>query len=489
MTVYLSLALTLLSALFFTMAESVRVLAIGHRNEVLTEQAAENLLSMYTDRLWEDYGILGVDACCGGEETDLSALEGKLLSLAQANTEADPGTYLYTAEVSGVSIDAYAVLTDGGGTPFLRMMAEQGKAMLLESAAEKLQDEILPCEDGTAEDSGCMDAMNRGTEAIESAAEAAENQTKDTEAAESPPAPTAPPPAENPIDTGKNLFSEKALDFFIPPEEQVSDVQTDLSDAVSKRTLRTGSLASPPDLSAGDRILAVQGIMDLMGCYTGAADSGEGLQYELEYIIGGDDSDAVNLNSTIARILAFREAENLISLWSDPAKVAQAQELALVFAGATAIPPLIEAVKLGIIAAWSVAESVLDVRALLHGDRIPIVKTAAEWTSDIYTLAECFDVHKRAGACQTGISYADYLRILLTFEKKERLAYRTMDLIEQKLHAQENYENVRLDSHIWKASVTCSYQERPLFFTFVPEKAGEISIYRGTYTRQTSYID
>ena len=48
------------------------------------------------------------------------------------------------------------------------------------------------------------------------------------------------------------------------------------------------------------------------------------LQYELEYILAGKNSDIENLRWVAGRLILFREAANAVYLYSDRVKVAEA---------------------------------------------------------------------------------------------------------------------------------------------------------------------
>lgn len=56
--------------------------------------------------------------------------------------------------------------------------------------------------------------------------------------------------------------------------------------------------------------------------------------------------------------------------------------LGAIIGGITLTPEVIEGVEKGILAAWAFCESVLDLRALLDGDKIPLIKGSdTSWTS------------------------------------------------------------------------------------------------------------
>lgn len=68
---------------------------------------------------------------------------------------------------------------------------------------------------------------------------------------------------------------------------------------------------------------------------------------------------------------------------------------------------------------WSFAESILDLRELFHGGRVPLTKTAATWQlslENLPNLLEGLDSQRRDA--KGGMSYEDYLQVLLLSKSK-----------------------------------------------------------------------
>ena len=114
------------------------------------------------------------------------------------------------------------------------------------------------------------------------------------------------------------------------------------------------------------------------------------MKYELEYMICGKDDDSENLKGTITRILLIRCAANFAYLMTSPAKQSEALAAAATMAGFTVNPAIVEAVKYGLLAGWAYCESVLDLRTLMDGEKIPIIKSDETWTSGL---------HRETGIC------------------------------------------------------------------------------------------
>lgn len=156
------------------------------------------------------------------------------------------------------------------------------------------------------------------------------------------------------------------------------------------------------------------------------------LDYQLEYVIAGKESDIENLESICARLLAIREGINYAYLLTDAAKVAECGTLAATLVGATMIPGLVEAMKQVLLLTWAFAESVLDVRALLAGKRVAFWKDGSTWKLSLSGALELEQGGADSGLSDDakGLSYRDYLGILLTLSSREKKALRSLDVIE-----------------------------------------------------------
>lgn len=103
------------------------------------------------------------------------------------------------------------------------------------------------------------------------------------------------------------------------------------------------------------------------------------LKYQIEYLIAGNDSDVDNLRSVAGRICAIREAANALYLLSSSEKRLEIQGAALVACGLLLLPWLIPVLEAAILLGWAFAESVYDVKSLLSGGCIPLLKDDDSW--------------------------------------------------------------------------------------------------------------
>ena len=88
--------------------------------------------------------------------------------------------------------------------------------------------------------------------------------------------------------------------------------------------------------------------------------------------------------------------------------------MALVICAAIGFPALEGIVSLALQAAWAFGDSLLDVRQLLTGGKVPLVKTGDTWMVSLHQLAKITELLKNSRAVeQKGMTYQEYLGILL----------------------------------------------------------------------------
>ena len=126
---------------------------------------------------------------------------------------------------------------------------------------------------------------------------------------------------------------------------------------------------------------------------------------------------------------------NYAYLQTNAEKKAEAKALALTLCSLLAVPAITEAAAQVILLSWAYGETVMDLRSLLGGSRVPLVKDDMSWQlslSSLMSLGTEEDVNE--GKDTTGgMDYRDYLRMMLFLEGKEARGLRALGMIEQNL--------------------------------------------------------
>lgn len=156
------------------------------------------------------------------------------------------------------------------------------------------------------------------------------------------------------------------------------------------------------------------------------------LRYGNEYLIAGKESDMANLAAVASRLLLIRGVLNFAWLIQH---ASSNEGLQMTAAGLSAalggwIPQGLMAVLLMVI--WAMAEAVCDVRALMAGRHVPFWKDSSSWClalEHLWTILE--DGFVTGVDRREGMSYQEYLRLLLFAVPLTEKCYRTMELVQQ----------------------------------------------------------
>jgi hypothetical protein len=287
---------------------------------------------------------------------------------------------------------------------------------------------------------------------------------------------------ENPLTAVAEAKKKGVFALVLLESASLSTNALTLEKTVSHRKLNCGTATDAGESAWYQTVLFDQYLEQYLSCYTNVRD-GRALSYELEYLIGGKAADADNLRLVVKELLATREALNMTSLLASSARQAEALSLATAVAGASVNPVVIEAVKYGIMAAWAFVESVLDLRTLLAGGKIALIKSDADWTANVNELPTLLSGWSQAKSSAQGLDYSGYLGILLLSKSGGTLAMRTMDVEEATVQREAGYADFQMDHVVCETKLTATYEYKPLFMSFVSllhEKTGIFRIQRTT---------
>lgn len=193
--------------------------------------------------------------------------------------------------------------------------------------------------------------------------------------------------------------------------------------------------------------------------------------YEMEYICAGEWTDRDNLASAVGDVFAIREGMNYLSIMRDGAKRSGARHLAeeiVLGASGGTMAALIPVVECLIIGVWAGAETVIDCRALLKGNKVSLVKTPSEWKLDVGSVINWGRDGSLTGSDSGdagGLDYENYLKFIALLLFSEDRNYRMMDIIQ--LNLARNEENFRISSCVYAMSADITAQAQHLF-TSVP---------------------
>ncbi len=145
---------------------------------------------------------------------------------------------------------------------------------------------------------------------------------------------------------------------------------------------------------------------------------------EIEYILEGTPSDSGNLRKVKGDLVELRTMLNSIYLWSSEVRKAEAM------AAAELLTPGPEAVitQAALIELWAAAEAENDVSILLDGGKISLIKTGESWNLDLESALHPAEQELKGD--ESGLTYDEYLKLLLCCLSDETKYLRMMDLIQ-----------------------------------------------------------
>lgn len=465
-TVFAALSMMLVASLLLALLESARVYGLDTCAGLLADLGIESVCGEYQEKLWKEYRLLCLDGAYGTDDFSIDRVSGKLYEHLSANlTREDRGINLLELQPSAVMPVSYELLTDGDGSVFFEAVSSYMKQNLPREAAERILENYQNGLAAEKESDGY--SVENASDTIEKAleerkaAEDGEGDGSSTEVEEGP-----QEVEENPLEIVLQLKQNAVLGMVVEQVETLSTSQISLEESLTHRKLEKGNGTAERDTEWYERILVLEYAGEYFSDYTKPA-TDHALAYELEYLLCGKANDKANLEGTVIRLLALREAANIIHIVGDSGKMNNALLLAEALAGFTGNVAIIKVVQAGIVAAWAYVESIQDVRALLAGDKIALIKSREQWTVDTENLLSSFQGTSKAKDCSNGLSYQNYLKMLLFTKSQKELAYRMMDIMEQNLRLTPLYQDCRLDYMICGLRYDVEFSAAPIFSRLV----------------------
>ena len=243
------------------------------------------------------------------------------------------------------------------------------------------------------------------------------------------------PEEGNPLSSVQRLKDTNLLMLVCEKPEELSGRSIDVQNLPSKRELEAGTWEEHTEEASTDKVFLAAYLTEHFGCFTEEKDS-KALVYEQEYLLGGQSGDKENLEKVCRQILSVRMVANYGYLLTDTVKQAEAEALALTLCSLLTVPGITEVVKHAVLLAWAYGESIVDVRVLLKGKKVPAIKTADSWQLQLANLVNLGTDKEVVSEMDVkgGLSYQNYLSGLLVLERKEVVSMRSLDLIESNLH-------------------------------------------------------
>lgn len=441
-TVFLSLSLTLILSLVLTLIEGARINAVRMKFECVADIGLNSILAEYHRELLEQYDLLFVDTSYGTNTPSIANTEEHLRNYMQKNMQNPKSGVRRTRDfldmgMGSAELIEYSIASDENGNVLKRQVTDYMADYPIGNFIEKIMG-----------NSGQISSSRMDSRDIDAERESYQQQIDEIGLPEEEVEEGVfeEVPLNNPADIANSTRSVGVLDLVIKDTSDISTVKVNLGQYISNRTLMKGNgVCSEAAEVSGEPndILFLAYLFEKCGYYQKTKENSV-LQYQIEYLIAGEDTDWKNLEKTAKKLLHIREVSNIIYILSDAAKIAEAEAMALALTAVTMMPALAEPVKYTILFAWAYVESLQDVKCLLQGGRVPIYKTAADWKTGINSIKNV-----KGSLTDTdegrGLDYKEYLEVLLFMTPEYSRTFRAMDIMEMDIRRTEGNSAFRLD--------------------------------------------
>lgn len=416
MTIFFSLTFALVMVLLGVLIDSASIQMEKSEKRIDTTLALESVFAEYDTKLMEKYHIF---ARRGADERTIS---NRL--------------FYYGAKNMEHAIQSSQVLTDDGGRAFyLQAVAyEKSKYGMEEGVGRQ---DAFDSEEAYEEEMEAFlfsDAFDFGE-------------------------------GENPLKPLQDLKNRSLCSLTMPKDRSVSEKHLETANLASVRTLQEGkgTFEDGKEIYVSDVFFFLRYLQEHFGHACKIQEEAK-LSYEQEYLLCGKDSDRENLEQVLGNIANLRMVVNYAYLMTDATRQTEAKAMAAVISSLMLQPAATEVVKHGLLLLWAYGESVLDLRVLLRGEKVPAIKSDASWQLQLKNLIKLGtdEEVEEEKAQEEGMSYEQYLSGLLLLEDKETLAMRCIDLIESNL--EQKADEYLTGVEIW-SRMRLRYQVQETFIT------------------------
>ena len=453
------------------------------------------LLLLFQGKLCFFYHLLFLDPTYG---TGSNAMfEEKLKDYMETSLNGeDNGGRLYSFSVEDVSLSSYETITDNHmkllkkqimeyekGAGAIDKLADIGKRVAntskqIEKAGDKTERNATELPEESADSNTVQDNIDE---------DSSENGEENSEHEE----------VEDPRDVLKNTLSLGLLSILLPEGTEVSKQPQDFSHAPSKDYSYITDKEKDSDFQDVSKLVSILGdsakednnTFNSLGekaafcVYVTDHFSHQGVYKdsvmgcEIEYILKGKDNDYENLEAVLSDIIWMRMPVNYVYLLQDVEKQSEALTLATAICTATGTMPMVEIVKYLLLGCWSYGESLYEVRMLMNGEKLPFIKTAMDWNTDLKTLK----TNNQAASATVGMNYDDFLGVMLARKESKDITYaRMLDMIE--LNLKRNNNNLTVVNLCGAFSVQGMIKMNPMLI-----KGTDVTVYNYFFQEDYEY--
>jgi len=451
LTVYLSLVFGIVLSLLLALIEGAAIGAARAQAEIVADLGMDSVFAEYHREILDQYELFFIDTSYGSQNGGIGITEKHLSDYLARNINPDKdmgifgGTTYLKLSNPYLEIREASYASDDCGAVWKAQAVAYMKAVYGGDIINTVREHIETVQKNEMDTRDVASELRKQKEEFEKALAAREIIELDAET----------PDGNSYTKVSKlidKLISGNLLKMVMPNGEKLSQASVNINEYYSGRA-RIGKVNSGIGLHEGaskadglaDELIYGEYLMKVCGNYRNQKE-GSVLKYQIEYILYGLSSDASNLSACLATLFAVRSVGNLIAIYSNSSMKAQAEAVAEVLCCLIACPELAPILKNILLGVWALAESVADIKNLLDGGKVPLIKKEGQWNLSLSKALTGSLLGN--GKKEDGLSYQAYLRVLLGLMNKQKKVARSLDIVEMDIRKTEGNQYFRIDQCI-----------------------------------------
>lgn len=475
-TVYLTLTFAIILSLLLALVEGAAIGAARLQAELVADLGMDSIFAEYHRELFSQYGLLFIDDSYGTKTGSLSKVEKHLTEYMSYNLNPEkglmvaPGSNWIGLENIYLEIEEAAFATDDAGAVWKAQAVDYVKSRYGMDIIKGIQNQLQTIEKSQLLSEDMSQSFAKYQKEFEETLVTEEITETDRQTQEG-----------FSYDLLKDFFDSLTgkgiLYLAVSEPETLSTAVMERKDCLTYRAkqgnINKGSglpeyVEEPKGLI--QELLFGEFLLQKYGFY-GQEKENSHLKYQLEYILYGRDNDISNLRESAERLLWLRTGANYFYLTTkDAVKVKEVELAAMAICSLLGIPKAADVLAQLIILLWVMAESTYDVKCLLEGGEVPLIKKQGEWRLSLAGIFRGELWRKNADMTYaSGISYEGYLRIFLALMMNQQdKVMRSMDMAELDIRKTAGNEYFRMDQCVDYLKITFGFmgdREQEYVFT------------------------
>lgn len=464
-TVYLTLTFAIILSLLLALVEGAAMGGARLQAELVADLGMDSVFAEYHRELFSQYGLLFIDDSYGTKKGSISKIEKHLQEYMSYNMNPEkglaiePGSNWIHLKNTYLEMEEAAFATDDSGAVWKAQAIDYMKSKYGIDIVKEIQNQLQTIEETQILSLDIPKSLSEYQKAFEETLKSEEitETYKETQNGFS----------YDLIRDFLDHFAGKGiLSLAVSDSKSLSSAIMERKECLSYR-VQQGNIHKGVGLpeyveepqGVVNELLFDEFLLQKYGFY-GHEKENSHLKYQLEYILYGRDNDISNLRESAEKLLWLRSGANYLYLTTkDATKIKEVEFVSMAICTLLGIPKAAEVLSILIILLWVIAESTYDVKCLLEGGEVPLIKGKGEWKISITGLV-CGDLWEKDEDVTkiSGISYEEYLRIFLALMlNQESKVMRSMDMAELDIRKTMGNEYFRIDQCVDYLKVTFGF--------------------------------